>query len=76
MFTSDDYQALWLIYYLAGLVFVLGIVMLTWRWRFIYMRIWVPLVMAAFVVIPVPVDDAGQHFAPMLAVWLMSFFAA
>jgi hypothetical protein len=76
MFTDDDYQALWLIYYLAGLVFVLGIVLLTWRWRVIYMRVWIPMLFAAFVAIPLPIDETGQHFAPMLAVWLMSLFSA
>jgi hypothetical protein len=76
MFTTDGFQSLWLIYYLAALVFVVGIILLTWRWRFIFMRVWIPLIFATIVVIPLPVDETGQHFAPMMAVWLMSFFAA
>ena len=74
MSPGDDYQTLWVVYYVATGVFVVALVALCWRWRFAYIRFWLPCLLGLFAIIPLPVDEAHTHYAPLVAVWFMSLF--
>jgi len=75
MLFQDHLDKVWLIYYAAGLVFLAGIILASFRWRFAFLNVWLPFVFAVFVFVPLPAGE-GEHVAPMIGVWLMSLFGA
>ncbi|MEJ2743057.1 MAG: hypothetical protein P8104_03540 [Gammaproteobacteria bacterium] len=72
MIPNEDYQMLWLVYYAASALFVIALMALCWRWRFAYVRFWLPCLVGIIAILPLPVDQASTHSAPMIVMWLMS----
>ena len=75
MLFQDHLDKVWLIYYASGLVFLAGIVLASFRWRFAFINVWLPFIFCVFVFVPLPVGQESDQVAPMIGVWLMSLFS-